>query len=162
MEPVHTPSSSPPPDADATRALGSLVLGLCLVALAGLNQARLHGEAESTIEAQAAPSTGERPQSTSDPRPGDADRSGESPLSAAAMALQRGEKLDLNKASVDDFVLLPRIGPALARRILELRTERKRFRNVEELRDVRGIGQATLERIRPLVRVGDDTQVAAE
>ena len=57
--------------------------------------------------------------------------------------------MDVNAASAADLELLPRIGPALARRILEARP----FATVDDLVRVRGIGPRTLERLRPLVQV---------
>jgi competence ComEA-like helix-hairpin-helix protein len=69
----------------------------------------------------------------------------------APLRLTLGLPLDLNQASEDDLVALPRIGPVLARRILAERQRGGRFVTVEELRRVRGIGPATLQRLRPLV-----------
>ena len=62
--------------------------------------------------------------------------------------------LDLNQATAEDLEALPGIGPALASRIVEHRTLRGPFSRVEDLADVSGIGQATLEALRPRVRVG--------
>lgn len=62
--------------------------------------------------------------------------------------------IDLNRAGVETLQSLPGVGPALSGRIVELREERGGFRRVEELLDVRGIGEATLERLRPRVRIG--------
>lgn len=45
-------------------------------------------------------------------------------------------------------MLLPGIGPVLAQRIIAARP----FFSVDELLAVRGIGSATLERLRPLVK----------
>lgn len=61
-------------------------------------------------------------------------------------------KLDLNSATAAELVALPGIGPAMANRILALRRTR-RFYKVEDLLQVRGIGQAKLERLRPYVKV---------
>lgn len=61
--------------------------------------------------------------------------------------------LDLNRADTLELQALPGVGPALARRIVEARREAP-FRTVDELTRVRGIGPATLERLRPLVAVG--------
>jgi competence protein ComEA len=64
-----------------------------------------------------------------------------------------GETIDLNVAAAGELELLPEIGPALARRIVELRRARGRFRTIDELRDVRGIGPVTIERISPYVQL---------
>ena len=65
-----------------------------------------------------------------------------------------GHPLDVNGATVEELTLLPRIGPALAARIVEERSEHGRFQTVDELERVRGIGSRTVERLRPLVRAG--------
>lgn len=61
--------------------------------------------------------------------------------------------LNLNAATAEDLIWLPGIGPELAGRILELRRRRGRFRSVDDLLAVRGIGPRTLERLRPRVTV---------
>lgn len=68
-------------------------------------------------------------------------------LSAGARALRDGGRIDVNTASEGDLQLLPRIGPALASRIVEARP----FGAVDDLVRVRGIGPRTLERLRHLV-----------
>jgi competence protein ComEA len=59
----------------------------------------------------------------------------------------------LNRAGVDDLRRLPGIGAKRAESILQLRARMGRFRQVEDLLKVKGIGRAMLKRIRPLVRV---------
>ena len=49
--------------------------------------------------------------------------------------------VDLNTATVEQLDALPGLGPVLAERIIEYRTERGRFESVEELREVTGIGE---------------------
>jgi competence protein ComEA len=65
-----------------------------------------------------------------------------------------GALVDINTASVQELdELLPDVGPAIARNIVEHRRAKGRFRAVDELKDVNGIGPARLERLRPHVRV---------
>jgi competence protein ComEA len=59
----------------------------------------------------------------------------------------------LNGASVDDLRRLPGIGEKRANAILALRERLGRFHAVEDLLKVKGIGRATLKRLRPLVRL---------
>lgn len=61
--------------------------------------------------------------------------------------------VDLNTATVDQLVSLPGIGPATARAIVDHRAEQGRFTSVDQLLDVRGIGEAKLAALRPLVKV---------
>jgi competence protein ComEA len=61
--------------------------------------------------------------------------------------------LDLNSADEGDLDELPGIGPVLAGRIVEWREQHGRFRSVDELAEVEGIGPALLERLTPTVRV---------
>ncbi len=61
--------------------------------------------------------------------------------------------VDLNTATAEELDTLPGVGPATAAAILAHRDEHGRFTSVDELLDVRGIGEAKLEQIRPLVRV---------
>lgn len=51
-------------------------------------------------------------------------------------------RLDLNLATVAELDALPGIGPVLAQRILDWRTEHGRFASVDQLREVPGIGES--------------------
>ena len=66
-------------------------------------------------------------------------------------------RVNVNTADTSELEQLPGIGPARAREILRLRSERGPFGTVEELLDVRGIGPVTLERLRPFAAVADTT-----
>jgi competence protein ComEA len=59
--------------------------------------------------------------------------------------------LNLNLATVADLDSLPRIGPSTAAAIVEWRDRNGGFKTVDDLLGVRGIGQATLDAIRPYV-----------
>ena len=60
---------------------------------------------------------------------------------------------NVNTASAAELQRLPGIGPALAGRIVEHRRAQGRFRTAEQLADVKGIGDKTLEKLRPWVRL---------
>lgn len=62
--------------------------------------------------------------------------------------------IDLNGATATQLDGLPGVGPATASAIVSYRNSHGPFTNVDELAEVRGIGPAKLETIRPLVRVG--------
>ncbi len=59
--------------------------------------------------------------------------------------------IDLNTASSAELEALPRVGPAMARRIIERRERVGPYRTLEDLRHVRGIGPATLRLLDSLV-----------
>ncbi len=61
--------------------------------------------------------------------------------------------VNINTASQAELESLPGIGPALAQRIIEHRQTHGPFAQVEDLKDVQGIGDATLERLRPYITV---------
>lgn len=81
--------------------------------------------------------------------PGDGD--GTSTPAPAGVTLDG--KVVLNLATEADLRRLPGIGPAKAKAILELRAKLKRFRKVEDLLRVKGLGRRSLKRLRPLVVV---------
>ena len=81
---------------------------------------------------------------------------GEAPPASAGGAAASGAPagpLDLNAATAAQLEELPGIGPATAQAILDHRERSGPFRSVEELLEVRGIGEAKLAALRELVRV---------
>ena len=57
--------------------------------------------------------------------------------------------ININKADVEELEKLPRIGPAMAKRIIEYRKLQGSFKSLDDLIKVKGIGQKTLDLIRP-------------
>ncbi len=74
---------------------------------------------------------------------------GEVPPAAAGTASDG--RVDLNTADVGTLDTLPRIGPAMAQRIVEWREANGPIRSVDDLLAVSGIGAKTVEALRPLV-----------
>lgn len=60
-------------------------------------------------------------------------------------------RIDVNSATVAELESLPRVGPALAQRIIEHRQRHGPFQSAEDLRHVRGIGPSTVRLLEPLV-----------
>ena len=61
--------------------------------------------------------------------------------------------VNLNTASQSELETLPRVGPALAGRIIDYRTQHGGFTSVDDLKEVSGIGEATFAAIAPHVTV---------
>lgn len=127
-----------------TRVSPSSPLAACGAILAGL---ALVGLAEGYERTRAAP---EIVESVAEPAP---DAGVSDAGTPEVERLLEGRRLDLNRASAEELELLPRIGPTLARRIVEDRERRGPFRTVQELSRVRGIGPRTMEGIAPLATV---------
>jgi competence protein ComEA len=66
---------------------------------------------------------------------------------------QERQPIDVNTATAEDLQKVPGIGEALAGRIIEFRQEHGRFEKVDDLLNVRGIGTASLEKLRPFLVV---------
>ncbi len=61
--------------------------------------------------------------------------------------------LNLNSATQEQLEELPGIGPAMAQRIIEYRERVGKFKTVEEITEVSGIGEATFLKIKDLITV---------
>jgi len=68
-----------------------------------------------------------------------------------ARPLLPGERIDLDRADVSEITRLPRVGPALAQRIVAWRTEHGPFGSLARLDSVPGVGAKLLDAIRPFV-----------
>jgi len=64
-----------------------------------------------------------------------------------------GGKVNLNTAGLEELGTLPRVGPVLAQRIVDWRQQHGRFKTVQELDAVDGIGPKLLEALLPLVGI---------
>lgn len=64
-----------------------------------------------------------------------------------------GGKVNINTADAAALDTLPRVGPAMAARIIEWRETNGRFSSVEDLMNVTGIGDKTFEGLKDLVTV---------
>ena len=62
-------------------------------------------------------------------------------------------KLDLNQATVEELDSLPGVGPAIAKRIVAFREKNGAFKRIEDLMNVRGIGEKTFLRLRDRIMV---------
>lgn len=95
---------------------------------------QIHASPERSTQADQSPSL------TADPTPPKPD------------VVKKDRRVELNGASLAELVTLPGVGPAMAKKINTYRQKRP-FKRVRDLRRIRGIGPATFERLKPLVRV---------
>ena len=61
--------------------------------------------------------------------------------------------ININTASEIDFQKLPRIGPKIAKRIIDYRKKLGLFKSTDDLLKVKGIGKKTLEKLIPFICV---------
>lgn len=73
-------------------------------------------------------------------------------VAAGASASEAGVSIDVNQADAAALETLPGVGPVLAARIIAYRDSVGRFASPEDLLAVRGVGEATLARLRGRVR----------
>lgn len=69
--------------------------------------------------------------------------------------LSQPQRIDLNRAGVWLLDALPGIGPGRAQAIIDYRSQNGPFHRVEDLLNVEGIGESTLDRMRDFITVQD-------
>lgn len=63
------------------------------------------------------------------------------------------KSIDINSAGIDDLIRLPGIGEKTADKIIELRTEKGKFNQLEELMEVKGIGEVKFNKIKKFLYI---------
>jgi|SRR5579872_1208156 len=63
------------------------------------------------------------------------------------------QSISLNQSDVNELQQLPGVGPSIAQRIIDYRTEHGPFRSLDELRNVKGIGEKRFARMEPYLRL---------
>lgn len=67
---------------------------------------------------------------------------------------EKGSKLiNINTAGVDQLVRLPRVGEKTAERIIEFRSKHGKFKTIQGIMKVKGIGEKTFKRMEKLITV---------
>ena len=72
---------------------------------------------------------------------------------AKSNSLKEVGKVNINEAKQEDFEQLPGIGPSIAKKIVEYREQNGKFTSIDELQEVKGIGEAKLENIKEYITV---------
>ncbi|WP_077798821.1 ComEA family DNA-binding protein [Streptomyces sp. JHA26] len=121
---------------DALRAAGGVRPG---TKTDGLNRARFLVDGEQVIVGASVP-------------PGAGTGPGGTAPGGPAGAVTGAAPVSLGTATAEQLETLPGVGPALARRIIDYRTQHGGFRSVDELREVNGIGERRFADLRDLVR----------
>ena len=74
--------------------------------------------------------------------------------STATSSASPSAPVNLNTASAAQLETLPGIGKATAERILEYRQKNGSFKKIEDLMNVRGVGEKSFLKLKPLITVG--------
>lgn len=64
---------------------------------------------------------------------------------AVAKENAKSKLININTADADELQKLPRIGPKMALRIIDYRKENGKFKRIEDIMKVRGIGEKTFQ-----------------
>ncbi len=83
-------------------------------------------------------------------------------LVAASVSVVSGEEklVNINTASAAELAELNGIGDAKAKLIIEYREKNGPFKSVDDLRQVKGIGEKMVAKLRPAVTTGQSTAAA--
>lgn len=76
-------------------------------------------------------------------------------IAGASTSEDQGDKININTASAAELDKLPNIGPARAADIVAYRESRGGFKTIEEIKNIKGIGDKSFESLKDLITAGN-------
>lgn len=76
-------------------------------------------------------------------------------VAGAETSQAEGEKININSADLASLDKIPSVGPAIAQRIIDYREQNGGFTTIEDIKNVKGIGDATFEKMKDMITVGE-------
>lgn len=73
--------------------------------------------------------------------------------SAENKSINKNKKININNANLEDLKLLPGVGEGTASKIIEYRNKNGKFKNIDEIKEVNGIGKNKYEKIKDYICV---------
>ncbi|MGG1516239.1 helix-hairpin-helix domain-containing protein [Paenibacillus oryzisoli] len=107
------------------------------------------GEARSEAEHGATPAAQEKAPPPTSPA------SASPSIQPSPQSIAQSTLLDLNTATLEQLDSLPGVGPSKAKAIQDYRNQKGKFKRLEELKEVKGIGDKIFEKLRPYLYVAD-------
>ncbi len=87
---------------------------------------------------------------------------GAKPAAAAKARATATEPVNLNAATAAQLQTLPGVGASTAQRIVDYRLKNGSFKKVEELMNVKGIGEKSFLKLKPLITVSSDKAASGQ
>jgi competence protein ComEA len=83
-----------------------------------------------------------------------------------ALPLCAGEQvpakpININAASVTELMQLPKVGQKTAERIVSFRKQHGNFKRIEEIMNVKGIGEKSFSKLKPFLTLGGNSAPTA-